>query len=86
MKEVNKEIYYHICTNNELNIGDIITTDKYNYFYYSIYDSEYKNNDNLDSNQILLNMFNNRKLNFNSINDLNTVLKTIRMMLLLREN
>ena len=77
MKEVNKEYYYHICTNNELNIGDIITTDKYNYFYCSIFDSEYKNNDNLDANQILLNMFNNRKLTFDSINDLNTVLNTI---------
>lgn len=78
MKEVNKEYYYHICTNNNLKVGDtLIVGNAYNPFYNNMYNVEYLKEDGTDANMILLDMFKNKELSFNSLEDFNVVRKTV---------
>lgn len=73
---IRKEKYYHLSTNNNLQVGDILNIgDKYNNFYHEIYNTEHINT--VDANMIMLNLKKENKIKFNSKHDFNIVLKTI---------
>ena len=54
--KVNKEIYYHANSENNVKVGDILVfnNDTHNRMYDEVYNSEYKLN-NVDANELLFN-------------------------------
>lgn len=76
--EMENNIYYHITSIKKLNVGEIIQFGyEYNNFYNEMFNIKHCNSNNKDANEIMLDLFNNKSLTFNSINDFNTVFSTI---------
>lgn len=76
-KNVENKIYYHINTKNKFNIGDIINCgDKYNNFYYEVYDSEYLL-EGKDANETLINKRKNKDYNINDLEEFKLIFNTI---------
>lgn len=77
ISNVREEIYYHINTGRKLEIGDVLEIgDKYNNFYYQIYNTEYLE-DNKDANEILIEMKKNNSLTFANSDIAMVVSKTV---------
>ena len=66
INNINDEIYYHINTGQNLQIGDILEIGKrFNNFYYEIYNIEHLE-DGKDANQYLIDMKKERNLVLNN--------------------
>lgn len=77
LEKVNKKIYYHINTGTKLNVGNVLNIgDRYNNFYYEIYDSEYLLEEK-DANEILINKRKNKDYTISDIEEFKLVYETI---------
>lgn len=77
IENVNKKIYYHINTGNKLNVDDVLNIgDRYNNFYYEIYNGEYLLEEK-DANEILINKRKNKDYTINDIDEFKVVYETI---------
>lgn len=77
IENVNKKIYYHINTGNKLNVDDVLNIgDRYNNFYYEIYNGEYLLEEK-DANEILINKKKNKDYTINDIDEFKVVYETI---------
>lgn len=77
IEKVNKKIYYHINTGKKLNAHDVLNIgDRYNNFYYEIYNSEYLLEEK-DANEILINKRKNKDYIINDIEEFKLVYETI---------
>lgn len=77
IENVNKKIYYHINTGNKLNVDDVLNIgDRYNNFYYEIYNGEYLL-EAKDANEILINKRKNKDYTINDIDEFKVVYETI---------
>lgn len=77
IKYVDKEIYYHINTGDELEVGNIIDMRNcHNKFYDEIYDSEYLL-DGMDANMLLVNKRRNKEHGNFDIDEFRLVFETV---------
>jgi len=77
LENVNKKIYYHINTGNKLNVDDVLNIgDRYNNFYYEIYNGDYLL-EGKDANEILINKRKNKDYTISDIEEFKLVYETI---------
>lgn len=77
IKYVDKEIYYHINTGDELAVGNIIDMrNRYNKFHDEIYDSEYLL-DGMDANMLLVNKRRNKEYANFDMDEFRLVFETV---------
>ena len=77
VKYIKNKIYYHINTGNKLNVGDVLNIgNRYNNFYYEIYNSEYLL-EGKDANEILINKRKNKDYIINDMDELKLIYETI---------